>query len=61
MTGVILDPLDHLENRVSQELQEKKGQRGTQALLVPLVKMVHPGQEDFLETEAFLDLWELMD
>lgn len=61
VTGVILDPQAHLGNRVYQGLQEKRGPRGTLALLAPLVKTVHPGHEVFLETEAFLDLWELMD
>lgn len=61
VTGVILDLQVHLGNRVYQELPEKRGLRGTLALLALLVKTVHLGQEVFRETEASLDLWELMD
>lgn len=59
-TEVTLDHQAPLENRVYQELQEKRVLRGTLVLLDLLVKTDHLGQEVFLERGACLDLWELM-
>lgn len=60
VTEVTLDHQAPLENRVFQELQEKRVLRGTLVLLDLLVKTDHLDQEVFLEREACLGPWELM-
>lgn len=59
-TEVTLDHQAPQENRVYQELQEKRVLRVTLVLLDLLVKTDHLGPEVSPEKGACLDLWELM-